>query len=239
MEDITLIVGGGSGIGKACAIKFCENGHKVVIAGRNKERLEEVSKEIGEKCSCTVMDIRSSESIENMVKYIKENNYDVKVLINSAGINTPNRDIENMDAKKTEEIISTNLTGAINVSRAIINELRKSGGGTIIHIGSSAGVRTSTLSGVAYSATKKALFSLVRSINLEEAKNGIRASIIAPATVNTELLLTRSKVPSEKERKKVLQPDTIADIALFIATQPKNVVMEQVVLTSSSEAEFL
>lgn len=228
--DKVLIIGGGSGIGKACAKKFSKD-YEVIIAGIDRGQLENTAKEI--KCSYIELDIRSNESIAQLDKL---NN--IKVLINSAGINTPNRNLENMDDEKTDDIIKTNLTGAIKVSRVILKQMRKTGG-TIIHIGSTAGVKTSVLPGVAYSAAKRGLFSLVRSINLEEAKNGIRASIISPATVNTELLLKRPVVPSEEERKKVLQPETIANIAFFIATQPNNVVIEQITLTSLTEVDFL
>lgn len=242
MARVVLIVGGSSGIGKACAIKFSSRGYHTIIAGLSKEKLEKVCdelKENGKSCSYFVFDIRSKKSIDNLLERLKRDRKVIDILINSAGINAPCRSFQNMNDGETQDIINTNLVGAINLSNALINQMRKFGGGTIIHMGSTAGIKTTALSGVAYSATKRGLFSLVRSINLEESKNGIRASIIAPATVNTELLLSRPKAPTGEMRKKVLQPETVAEIAFFIAEQPKNVVIEQVVLTSSSEVEFL
>lgn len=242
MADTTLIIGGDSGIGRACAIEFADHKKNIVIAGRDKNKLKFTSNEIkkrGTKCSYVVVDIKHWDNIKSMMETLKINNQRVSVLINSAGINVPNRNIKNMDHQMTESIVSTNLTGAINLSCAIVGEMRKNHSGTIVHIGSSAGVRATQLSGVAYSATKRALFSLVRSINIEEAKNGIRASIIAPATVNTSLLLSRPKVPTKEQRLKVLQPSTVAKIAYFIANQPRNVIIEQVLLSSSNDVEFL
>src|SRR3989338_4288428 len=152
MEKV-LIIGGGSGIGQACARRFSTD-YEVIIAGIDIRQLENAAKELN--CSYIELDVRSNESVAQLEKL---NN--IKVLINSAGINTPNRNLENMNDKDTSDIIETNLTGAIKVSRAILKQMRKTGG-TIIHIGSSAGVKTSILSGVAYCAAKKGLFSLVR-----------------------------------------------------------------------------
>ena len=239
MGEITLIIGGASGIGRACAEKFSEEGYNVVIA--DVKKADNVCREIRKKgnfCSYVLLDIRSTESIEKMIDRIKKKKDKIKILINSAGINAPNRSFKDMDDKTTRDIIATNLTGAVNVSRAVIKEMREYKG-IIIHIGSVAGVKTTKMSGVAYCAAKKGLFSLVKSINLEEAENGIKASIIAPATVNTELLLKRPNPPTEEERREKIQPDTIADIAYFIATQPKNVLIEQIILTSLSEVDLL
>ena len=236
MGDIALIVGGGSGIGKACARRFAEQGYPVAIAGHQAGPLEAAASGIG--CKAYPVDVRSSASIQQMMRQIAADGHQVRILVNTAGINATQRSFAQMDDAQSEDIIRTNLTGAVHLSRAVISEMRKSGGGSIIHLGSSAGVRASALSGVAYSATKRALFSLVRSINLEEAKNGIRATVIAPATVNTDLLLSRPMVPSEEERKQALQPEDIAQMAYFVATQPKHVVIDRMVVTSGREVEW-
>lgn len=238
MGDVVLIVGGGSGIGRACAQHFAEQGHTVAIAGHNAAQLEMARAALPE-CITYPVDVRSSASIQQMMQRIAADGHQVRILVNTAGVNTPQRSFAQMDDRQSEDIIQTNLTGAVHLSRAVISEMRGSGGGTIIHIGSSAGVRASALSGVAYSASKRALFSLVRSINLEEAKNGIRATIIAPATVNTDLLLSRPMVPSEEERKQALQPEDIAQMVYFAAMQPRHVVIDSMIVTSGREVEWI
>ncbi len=242
MRNLILVTGGGSGIGKECAKKFCENGQDVLIAGRNKTKLKATCveiKKLGGRCSWISFDITSYKSIEKIMRKIKNRGDVIKIWINSIGTNTPRRDLREMNWRETQKIIDTNLSGAINLSTKIIEHMREKCGGRIIFIGSSAGLKTSILSGVAYSASKRGLFSLVRSINLEEAKNGICASIIAPATVNTELILLRKNVPTEEVRKKILQPEDIAELAYFITQQPSRVVIEQISLASVSEVEFL
>ena len=231
MEPALLVVGGGSGIGKAVARRF--RGHKVIIAGRDAEKLRKAAKEEG--CEWAACDITRPEQIDGLLKGIAKR-YTLTTVINAAGVNVRNRSFAKLTDADIKEIIGINLTGALMLSRALLATMKA---GLIIHIGSCAGHRTQELSGPAYCAAKRGLVSLVHSINLEGAKRGLPATLISPASVNTAFLNKRPVPLSAGELKEKLQPHTIAEIAFFFASQPKEVVIEQILLASLGEVDLL
>src|SRR5262249_26717667 len=103
---------------------------------------------------------------------------------------------------------------------AVLPAMRASGGGCIVHIASQAGVSLQTVSGPGYSAAKTGVVAMSATLNAEEGINGIRSICISPGEVETPILDTRPSPPTEAERKLMLQPEDVADTALFCVGLP-------------------
>ncbi len=103
--------------------------------------------------------------------------------------------------------------------------------GLIIHTASWAGRFVSVLSGPGYSAAKHALVAASHSINMEECSNGIRSCVICPGEVATPILEHRPVPVSAEERARMLQPEDLGDLVLFVATRPKHVCLNEVLIS--------
>jgi NAD(P)-dependent dehydrogenase (short-subunit alcohol dehydrogenase family) len=154
----------------------------------------------------------------------------IDILINNAGINVAQRKLAVLEPADWDALMAVNATGAFNMIHAVLPGMRERKDGMIINIASIAGVRPSALAGAAYNASKHALTALSTSVALEEAENGIRASLIAPGEVNTPLLDRRPVVPSPEARARILQPEDVAAAALFVASLHPRASVPQLIL---------
>jgi NADP-dependent 3-hydroxy acid dehydrogenase YdfG len=152
------------------------------------------------------------------------------MLINNAGVNTPERRLEQLSAENWDYLMTVNATGAFNMIQAVLPQMRAQRDGLIINISSISGLRASTLAGAAYSASKHALNALSKVVGQEEEQHGIRSTIISPGDINTPLLDKRPVPVSAEQRAKILQPDDIAAAVLFVATLPAHVSVPELVI---------
>jgi NADP-dependent 3-hydroxy acid dehydrogenase YdfG len=109
----------------------------------------------------------------------------------------------------------------------------------MIHTASWAGRFVSPLSGPAYTAAKHAVVAMSHSINMEEFANGIRSSVICPAEVATPILDQRPRPISAEDRALMLQPDDLGELILFIATRPKHVCLNEVLISPTWNRGYL
>ncbi|MHB9091663.1 MAG: SDR family oxidoreductase, partial [Chloroflexota bacterium] len=128
--------------------------------------------------------------------------------------------------------------GAFLFSQEVLPTMRAAGAGLIVNISSGAGLRPGAPAGVAYSASKHGIHSLTGSINLEERRHGIRASVIAPGETDTPNLDLRPLPPSAEQRKGMLRPEDIASAVVFVATQPDHVAVELVVVNPTRMRDY-
>jgi Lon protease-like protein len=126
------------------------------------------------------------------------------------------------------EIIATNLTGIFVCCEAVLPIMRQQQGGLIVNVSSMAGVQASLVSGVAYSASKFGVMSLTQSLNLEEWRNGIRATVIAPGEVNTPIMEKRPNPPPPHAYPLMIQPEDLGAMIAFLAQLPPRVVVEEI-----------
>ena len=180
-----LISGGGSGIGRALAEMFHSRGNKVIIAGRNKVRLDEVAK-ANDGMQIIELDVTSSESIDALVEQVKEKYSGLNVVILNAGMMKAEKIGEN-DLPTANSIIATNLTGQIELNSKLL---------PIIEENSNAAILTVT-SGLAfiprasfptYCATKAAIHSYTQSLRTQLKDRGIQVMELEPPYVQTELI---------------------------------------------------
>jgi NADP-dependent 3-hydroxy acid dehydrogenase YdfG len=230
LEDkVVWITGGGSGIGLAGAIELQKAGAKVVISGRSEATLKEASKKV--KAEAIALDVGDKAQVARVAADIRKRHGRIDILVNSAGINLPQRNFRNVSAEGWDQIVAINLSGMFYCVHAALPGMRERKDGLIINISSWAGRYASTLTGPGYNATKHAVIALTESINLEECANGIRATSILPGEAATPILEKRPVPPTPEVRAKMLQPEDLGKTILFIATLPARACVNEIIVT--------
>ncbi len=225
-----LITGGGTGIGRACALLFAREGARVAVAGRSAEPLRAVVAEIeraGGQALAVTCDVTQAQQVERAVRATVERFGALNVVVNNAGVLTLGS-VEQTPESEWARVLGVNLTGTFLVSRAALPELRKAGGGSIVNIGSLYGL-IGLKNRAAYAASKGGVAQLTRSMALDHAHEGIRVNCVCPAIVETEMIqqvFASQPDPAALRRQRIEQiplgrmgrPEDVAQLALFLAS---------------------
>ena len=184
---VALITGGGSGIGAAIAKRFVAEGAKIVITGRRVEALAETVAACPEG---TVLpfaaDVRNPDDAKAMVEATIKFGGKIDILVNNAGIDPPGNVVE-IPLEQWSAIIETNLYGPFYTMRHAIPYMIDAGGGSIVNIGSLAGLmRIPAMP--AYCASKSGLIGLSQTVALDYGKYNIRCNVVAPGATRTAML---------------------------------------------------
>jgi NADP-dependent 3-hydroxy acid dehydrogenase YdfG len=231
---VAWITGAGTGIGLAGAQALAEAGAIVVMSGRRKEILAVEAEKIrikGGSAEVEVLDVMDSGAVTNAAKNILSRHGRIDILLNSAGLNTPNRYWKNQTIEGWKEVMGINLDGSFYTTHAVLPSMRTSKDGLIINVSSWAGVFHPKLTGAAYNASKHAVTAMTETINMEECANGIRACAICPAEVATPIMDRRPIPPSAQDRARMLQPKDMGDTIRFIAEMPAHVCINQLIIS--------
>jgi NAD(P)-dependent dehydrogenase (short-subunit alcohol dehydrogenase family) len=235
--QVALITGAGSGVGRAAALALAAEGAAVALAGRTEATLHETAAMIATRPGCppervlvVPCDVTVPAQVHDMVSGVRRRLSRLDILVNNAGLNVPRRSLAEMDVADWERIVATNLDGAFLCVHAVLPIMRAQSGGTLIHIGSQAARRPSTLAGAAYTAAKAGLTGLSAVINAEERRHGIRSSLLILGDVDTPLLDQRPAPPPAAARALALQPEDVAACVVLIATLPGRVTVEELAL---------
>ncbi len=226
-----LITGGGTGIGRACAVLFAREGAKVAVAGRRAEPPAAVAAELsgaGNQAFAVVCDVTKSAEVERAVQSVVARFGRLDVVVNNAGAVLAATAEETSEAD-WDRLLGVNLKGTFLVSRAVLPELRKAGGGVIINIGSVLGL-VGMKQRAAYAAAKGGVTLLTKAMALDHAHEGIRINCICPSLVETELIRELFSVvpdPEAHRRQRIAQiplgrlgrPEDVAQLALFLASE--------------------
>ena len=228
---VALITGGGKGIGRACAIMFGCEGARVALAGRKREPLEAVAREIssaGGEALAVVCDVTSRAQVEDAIRATVQRFRGLTTVVNNAGALLVGTAEETSD-EDWARVMLTNLTGTFHVSRAALPELRRSGGGAIINIASVLGL-VGMKQRAAYSASKGGVVALSKAMALDHAAEGVRVNCICPAIVETELvrgLFAHQADPDAALRARLAtlplgrlgKPEDVAHMAVYLASE--------------------
>jgi NAD(P)-dependent dehydrogenase (short-subunit alcohol dehydrogenase family) len=210
-----LVIGASSGIGLATATLFADAGAKVHAAARRREAIEDGAK--GRDVKAHALDISDKESVWRVVDEVGEAD-GIDILVVAAGMNFPERRLEQLTAEKWDAMISVNLSGAFYVIRAALPYLRISRG--LVVLISSVSGRWPDASGPAYQATKAGMTELAHAAGFEEHVNGVRFTSILPGIVDTPILDNRPEPPPREVRDAALKPEDVAQACLFLAALP-------------------
>ena len=185
---VALITGASQGIGRACALVLAEAGATVVLAARNREKLEEVAAQIataGGQASVFPLDVTNEEQIKATVKEIVAKHGRVDILVNNAGV-TKDQLFMRMKRADWDSVIHTNLTSAFLLSQAVISSMMKQRWGRIVNITSVVG-QTGQAGQANYAASKAGLIGLTMAVAREVASRNITCNAVAPGFIETAM----------------------------------------------------
>ncbi|WP_413584105.1 SDR family NAD(P)-dependent oxidoreductase [Bdellovibrio sp. HCB274] len=186
MKKAVVITGASSGIGAATAIHFGKNGYFVYLMGRNKDRLAEVAAKCRSGASLMSCDLTDLPALNKRISEITSTTiHKVEVLVNNAGIFDVHSTEEGTDELWQKEF-DVNLMSAVRLTRAFFPYFKKHGGGSIVNVSSSLGLKP-TAATSAYSAIKAAMINYTQSNALEGGPFNIRANCVAPGIVDTPI----------------------------------------------------
>ena len=179
-----VITGGGTGIGRAIAKRFHDEGAYVTITGRREEKLAETSGGISpgnERILCVPADITVEEDMKQLVAAAGEKMGGIDILVNNAGVMRFGK-LDEMPMDDWDLMMKTNAWGPWRLMVHVLPYMRKTGGGSIINISSIAGIKAFAGAGV-YCASKAALQAISQIAAMETAMENIRVNCILPASV--------------------------------------------------------
>ncbi len=237
-EKVAVITGSGRGIGLACARRFAREGAKVVIAEIDEACGKDAEDEIisnGGDALFVHVDVGERLDVHNMLAATLDTYGRIDVLINNAGVSV-GADFLELSEQEFDRVIKVNLKAAFLVSQSVGRQMakqieaeggpsREGSGYTIINM-SSVGAVTSSGDSVAYAASKAGLNQLTRAMALALAPLGIRVNAIGPGNINSGVLKSvrsdaeaRDKIIARTPLGRIGDPDEIASIAAFLASE--------------------
>jgi len=227
-HKVAIVTGSSSGIGKAIALRFGEEGAKVVVTARRLTLCEQTVAQIKQKGGeawAIQTDVTDESQIDRLLEETVTRYGRVDILVNNAGIFGGRR----LAATTTEEfdlVMNVNLRGTFFCCRAGFAQMKKQGGGAIINMSSVAGVQAWAGTG-AYSASKHGIMALTKSLADEGRPFHIKVSAICPAGVADELVDASSE---EILRSEKIDPYDIAETAIYLARLGPSAVVHQIVV---------
>ncbi len=225
---IAIVTGSSSGIGKAIALRFAEEGARVVLAARRLQLLEQLAsciRERGGEALTVQTDVRDEPQVERLITGAIQHFGRLDILVNNAGIGGGGR-LGDTRTERFDDVINTNLRGTFFCCRAGFRHMKKAGGGHILNMSSVAGVQAWAGTGT-YSASKHGIMALTRALAEEGRSYNIKVSAICPGGVADELV---DASPEEIERSEKISPFDVVEAALYLATLGRYTVVHQIIL---------
>ncbi len=230
--QVAVVFGASSGMGYAAARLFAQEGAKVLVAARRQDQLSALAEDIarrGGEALAMAADVSVRQTVEAAIEAAVTRWGRLDVVINTAGINAPNRRLEVLTQETWDRIVGVNLTGAFHITQAALPQMRRQQNGLIIHVTSVSG-KWGDFSGAAYQASKHGMVGLAYATMVEERLNGIRVTLIFPGLVDTPILNNRPVPPTQEMRDKMMKPEDIAAACLFVASLPPRTYVPEIVM---------
>ena len=237
-----FITGASSGIGKACAEDFAEEGANLILCARRKKLIDELAEKLREKVKVLTLklDVTKNDEVKESVESLPGEWKDIDILVNNAGLGRGLNKLYEDNVAGWEEMIDTNIKGLLYVTRAIVPGMVKRRKGRIINIGSIAGHEAYPGGGV-YCATKHAVNAITKSLRMDVLDKGIRVSTVDPGMVETNFSKVRFYGDEERAKNtyKGLTPlsgKDIAETVVFCATRPPHANINEIIIMPSVQA---
>jgi NAD(P)-dependent dehydrogenase (short-subunit alcohol dehydrogenase family) len=237
-DKVALVTGGGRGIGKAITQRLAAAGAQVVIASRKLENLEATAREFASlpgKVIPIACHVGHREAIEDLVKQATARVGPVDILVNNSGTNIGQGPALAVTDEMLDKMIEVNVKAALRLVRLIVpSMIERKHGGSIINIVSVAGLRPQP-GGLLYSFTKAGLIMMTRSWAQEFGSHKIRVNALAPGLIQTDFSeffwkndLIREQYENVTPLRRIGQPDEVAGLALYLASDEASFVTGQV-----------
>ncbi len=238
---VAWITGGGSGVGLAGAIELVKVGAHVVISGRNAATNAAALAQLQAlgSAEAVLLDVADKHAVKAVAQQILATHGRIDILVNSAGINATQRNLEVLSTESWDDVVNINLNGLFYCVHAVLPTMRAQCDGLIVNVSSWAGLYPSKLTGAAYNTTKRAVLALTESINIEECGHGIRATSLLPGEVATPILNKRPVPPSQEARARMVQPEDMGRAILFLAQMPARACINELVISPTHNRFYL
>ncbi|HGO3488426.1 TPA: SDR family oxidoreductase [Staphylococcus aureus] len=221
-DKVAVVTGAGSGIGEAIATLLHEEGVKVILAGRNKDKLQNVANQLAQDSVKVVpTDVTKKEEVEELIKIAQQTFGGLDIVINSAGQMLSSK-ITDYQVDEWDSMIDVNIKGTLYTAQAALPTMLEQSSGHLINIASISGFEV-TKSSTIYSATKAAVHTITQGLEKELAKTGVKVTSISPGMVDTAI--TAAYNPTDRKK---LEPQDIAEAVLYALTQPKHVNVNEI-----------
>jgi NADP-dependent 3-hydroxy acid dehydrogenase YdfG len=219
--QVALITGASSGIGRAIALAFLNEGADLVVVARRSERLQVLADEAqkrGRQCAVLVGDAREEETAVRAVQMAVQQLGRLDILVNTAGIGRY-ADLVGTSVDDYDAMMDTNMRSTFLFTRQVVPVLLERGTGSIITIASMAGVMGFAGEAV-YCATKFAQVGFTQALDRELRPHGIKVGVVCPGGVKTEFAIGTGRTEEGVAASGMLEAEDVAAAALLIATQP-------------------
>lgn len=239
-----LITGASSGIGAACAQAFAQNGARLILAARRRDRLAnqvETLIHAGALGVHTVaVDVRSRAAIADLLSSLPAEFSVLDIVVNNAGLGRGRDKLHEGDPLEWDEILDTNVKGLLYVDRAVLPQMVARDAGHIVHIGSIAG-QQAYAGGNVYCASKAAVRMIGECLKHDLLGSRVRVSSVDPGMVETEFSVVRFRGDAGRAAAvyQGMTPLTAADVAeavLFCVSRPAHVNISEVVMLATDQA---
>ena len=223
-NDVALITGGGTGLGRGIAQSLINQGARVVLCSRNEDQLKQTVAELGENASYRCYDVTAFDQAEGLVDDIESSIGPVSILVNNAGVHHK-KPSETVTTEEFKKLLDVHILGAHALTSVVGSRMLKRQAGSILFIAS-----MTSLFGIpyvlAYSCAKAGYLGMVRNLATEWGPSGVRVNAIAPGWIDSAMM--RKAVDSDPERKqKILgrtplatfgEPEDIGEAAAFLCS---------------------
>lgn len=238
-----LITGASSGIGLSCARKFAENGDRLILTARNRQKLAQIEEELkakGTDVFTLAFDVRDRKAATLAMENLPKEWSEIDVLVNNAGLALGLEPEYEGCLDDWETMIDTNIKGLLTMTRLIVPGMVERDRGHIINIGSVAG-DAAYAGGNVYCATKAAVKALSDGLRIDVANTSIRVTNLKPGLVETNFSNIRfhgdiSRAANVYKGITPLTGDDIADVALFASNAPAHVQIAEVLILATHQA---
>lgn len=243
-DKVAIITGGNSGVGAATAKLFADEGAKVVISARRKDKLDEVASEIeenGGEVLAVSCDISKAEDAKHLIEEAMKEFGQIDILVNNAGIlESGLPPIDKVRDSDIDKILDTNLKGTIYVTREAAREMREAKSGSIVNVASVAGEKG--CGPAVYAASKGGIIALTKHTALRFSAYGVRANAVCPGTIMTPMTEASARKELDEElfgamkshldlHAETADPEDIASIILFLASDESRAMTGQILVS--------
>ncbi|KAL9971919.1 hypothetical protein ACROYT_G018142 [Oculina patagonica] len=240
---VAIVTGASSGIGEAIARALAENGAKVVLAARRKERLDKIRDEItksGDVAVAMEMDVVNRQQVLDLVSHTNDTLGPVDIIVNNAGVGYYTT-MKNCHLDEWEKTVDVNCKGVLNCIGAVLPGMLERKKGHIVNISSNLGRKVCPGLTV-YSATKYFIEGLTQGLRLEIVGSGVKVTSIQPGDVATEFAIGNTDEEARQKYEvsadvKILEPRDIANAVIYALTQPSHVSVSEV-MVEPTDAPF-
>lgn len=239
---VALVTGASSGIGAATAVALAEQGARVAISARRRERLDSLAavlEKLGAEPLVLAADLLEEAEAQRIVKATEAHYGRLDILVNNAGVMYL-EPVAEADLGRWRRMLELNVLSLIASTQAALAGMTARGDGHVVNIASTAG-RVANPNAAAYSATKFGVVAFSEALRREVYKHGIRVSVIEPGVVETELrehighAATQDAINAWADSMRQLQPRDVAEAIVFCVTRPAHVNVNEILMRPTDQ----